>query len=41
MAGVAADHEKVMALDAELRDLHVEVVAAEERWLEAAEVAEI
>jgi ATP-binding cassette subfamily F protein uup len=38
MAAVAADHQAVLALDVELRDLAAERTALEEEWLLAAEV---
>jgi ATP-binding cassette subfamily F protein uup len=38
MAERATDHEAVLALDAELRDVHAEREALEEQWLAAAEV---
>ena len=37
MAAVASDHEAVLALDADLRDVHEQREALEERWLELAE----
>ena len=40
MAAAATDHERVLALDAELRALHDERATLEERWLELAETAE-
>lgn len=39
MAEAATDHTRVLALDAELRSVVAEREAAEEAWLEAAEVA--
>jgi ATP-binding cassette subfamily F protein uup len=39
MAEQATDHEAVLALDGELRQLHGERARLEEEWLEAAEVA--
>jgi hypothetical protein len=38
MAAVAADHEAVLELDAELRSVTAERERVEEAWLEAAEV---
>jgi ATP-binding cassette subfamily F protein uup len=37
MAAAATDHEAVLALDAQLRQLAAERAALEERWLEVAE----
>jgi ABC transport system ATP-binding/permease protein len=37
LAAAATDHEKVLALDASLRDLHGERAVLEHRWLELAE----
>jgi ATP-binding cassette subfamily F protein uup len=39
MAAHATDHERLTALDAELRDLHAEREKLEERWLELADDA--
>ncbi len=41
MAASAADHQAVTALDADLRALHDERSALEERWLELAELTDI
>jgi ABC-type multidrug transport system ATPase subunit len=38
MTASASDHEAVLALDADLRALHAERTALEERWLELAEL---
>jgi ATP-binding cassette subfamily F protein uup len=40
MAAAASDHEAVLALDADLRALHAERTALEERWLELAELTD-
>ncbi len=40
MAEQAADHTKLLALDADLRALHAERAALEEEWLAAAEILE-
>jgi ATP-binding cassette subfamily F protein uup len=40
MAAAATDHERVLALDADLRALVAERSTLEERWLELAETAE-
>ena len=40
MAAAATDHERVLALDADLRALGAERAGLEERWLELAETAE-
>ena len=40
MAVAASDHEAVLALDADLRALHQERAALEERWLELAELTD-
>ncbi|MDQ1604399.1 MAG: transport system ATP-binding/permease protein [Actinomycetota bacterium] len=40
LAEAAADHERVLALDTELRALVAERHALEERWLALAELAE-
>ena len=40
MAAAATDHERVLALDADLRALVAERATLEERWLELAETAE-
>jgi ABC transport system ATP-binding/permease protein len=40
MAASASDHEAVLALDADLRALHAERTALEERWLELAELTD-
>jgi len=37
LEAAATDHEKVLALDATLRDLHDERATLEHRWLELAE----
>jgi len=40
MTASASDHEAVLALDADLRALHAERTALEERWLELAELTD-
>jgi ATP-binding cassette subfamily F protein uup len=40
MTEFASDHERILALDAELRSLHAEREQLEEEWLIAAEIAE-
>ena len=40
LAAAAADHNRVLTLDADLRALVAERARIEERWLAAAEVAE-
>jgi len=40
LTAAAADHERVLSLDTELRDLLAERAAVEERWLEVAEQVE-
>jgi ABC-type multidrug transport system ATPase subunit len=39
LAASATDHEAVVALDAQLRELHAQREEAEAQWLEAAEIA--
>jgi ATP-binding cassette subfamily F protein uup len=40
MAAAASDHERVLTLDAALRELRDERAALEERWLELAELVD-
>ncbi|MBA2769856.1 MAG: ABC transporter ATP-binding protein, partial [Sporichthyaceae bacterium] len=40
LSAAATDHEKVLSLDAELRDLVAERTGLEDRWLELAELSE-
>jgi len=40
MAAAASDHEAVLGLDADLRALHDQRSALEERWLELAELTD-
>jgi ATP-binding cassette subfamily F protein uup len=40
LAAAASDHEAVLALDADLRALHAERTALEERWLELADLTD-